>query len=508
MSSNSLKYLIFFVVVICNLSGFSQETKRVNLNKAERLLGRKTGNEDLNILVGGVELQHDSSLFFCDSAVMIKLTNSFRAYRHVYIMVNDSVDIFGDSLHYNGNTRVAEIYGEVRLVEKKAVLYTDHLTFDRKTRIAYYSSWGRIVDTTNQLTSTIGYFYSDQHDFFFRKDVILTNPDYILKSDSLKYNTESGIAAFFGPTTIVGQDDSVYSEFGWYNTVSDIVYLKRNSFVEHLEHSIRGDTLYYNKLLEYGWGMSDITITDTLQDVIAKGNYAVYEKYGRFARMTDSAMAIFIDKRDSLFLHADTLLVIFDSTNQTKQINAYNKVKFFRNDLQGACDSLVYSACDSSVNMYKNPVIWSDDNQLTSDSIKMVINNNQIDSMVFYNSCFIIAKDDTSSYNQIKGKNMTGYFKNNELYKLLVFGNSETIYYVREEDGELIGINKAEASNMLIFLEDRKLKTITYMVNPKATLFPEKDIDRRDRILRGFKWHGYNRPEKIADIFEWVEPEE
>jgi hypothetical protein len=321
----------------------------------------------------------------------------------------------------------------------------------------------------------------------------------------LKYNTISEIASFYGPTTIVGTEDSVYSEFGWYDTQNDIVYLKINSFVRHLEQSISGDTLYFEQNNDFGWGLNNITITDTLQDAIAKGNKALYEKRKRFARITDSAMAIFIDGKDSLYLHADTIIVLFDSADKAERIIAWNKVKFFREDLQGASDSLVYVVKDSSVNMYVNPVIWSDENQLTADSIKMVIANNQIDTVAFYNSCFIIAKDDTSTYNQIKGKNMVGYFIRNQLHKLTVFGNSETIYYVREENGELIGINKAEASNMLIFIKDKQIQTITYMINPKATLFPEKDIDPRDRILRGFKWHGYNRPEKISDIFVWIE---
>ena len=427
MNKGCIKYLIFLIPFILSINLYSQEVKKVKLNKADRLVGKKTDGESLNILIGNVELQHDSSLFFCDSAVMIKLNNSFRAYHEVYIMVNDSVDIYGDSLHYNGNTQIAEIYGNVKLIEKKAILYTDHLTFNRNTKIAYYQTWGRIIDTTNELRSKIGYYYSENRDFFFRKNVILTNPDYILKSDSLKYNTISETASFYGPTTIVGEEDSVYSEYGWYNTQNDIVYLTLNSFVKHLEQSISGDTLYYEKNRDYGWGLNNITISDTLQDVIAKANKALYNKDEGFTRITDSTLAIFIDGLDSLYLHADTLIILFDSADQAERIIAWNHVKFFRDDLQGASDSLVYVVNDSSVNMYVNPVIWSDENQLTADSIKMVIADNKIDTVAFYNSCFIIARDDTNSYNQIKGKNMVGYFKRNQLYKLTVFGNSETI---------------------------------------------------------------------------------
>ncbi len=499
-----IKSISVLLCVLIPVFVFSQETRKVKLNRAEKLLGVTISGVELNILTGDVELQHDETLFYCDSAVLIKLTNSFKAYENVYIMVNDSVDIYGDSMHYDGNTRIAEIFGDVKLIDNKATLYTNLLEYNRNTEIAYYYTGGRIIDKENELVSIIGYYYSEYREFFFKDDVVVTTPDYLMYSDTLKYNTDNEIVYIYGPTNIIGEEDSVYCEYGWYDTKSDIAYLKINAFVQHLEQTISGDSLFYNKEEEFGWGLNNVVVTDSVQDVIITGNKARYEKMGHFSSMTDSAMAIFIDNLDSLYMHADTIKVIFDSTDQPELVKAYNKVKFFRDDMQGACDSLVYYVKDSTFTMYKNPVLWSDENQLTSDSIKMVILNSQIDTMVFYGSCFIIALDDTGTYNQIKGKNMIGYFRHNELYKLSVFGNSQTIYFVREEEGELIGVNKAEASDMLIFLKDRQMKTITYLINPKATLYPEKDLHPQDLKLRGFKWHGYNKPLKIADIFNWV----
>jgi hypothetical protein len=219
--------------------------------------------------------------------------------------------------------------------------------------------------------------------------------------------------------------------------------------------------------------------------------------------MTERAIAVMIDKKDSLFLHSDTIKATFDSAQDIRDIFCYYKAKFFRKDLQGMADSLTYHGADSVITMYKEPVIWSEKNQLTADSIKMTIRNQQIDTMVMYSSAFIVSEDDTNKYNQVKGRDMIGYIKNNELYKIRVTGNAETIYFVREEDRTLIGINRAIASDMLIFFENKEVKTITYIDRPVATLFPEKDISPFDLKLKGFKWITGRRPLTKEDIFTW-----
>jgi lipopolysaccharide export system protein LptA len=244
-------------------------------------------------------------------------------------------------------------------------------------------------------------------------------------------------------------------------------------------------------------------LTDTLQDMIVLGHYAQYDRLAHYAFVTDSTVAIMIDRTDSLYLHADTLKIITDSADQAKKMYAYFKVKFFREDLQGMCDSMTYTIADSTLTLYKEPVLWSDENQLSSDSIKIVYANKEIDSLVLHDNCFIASRDDTATFNQIKGKSMVGYFSNNELYKITVSGNSQTIYFVREDNGSLIGINKVVSSKMLIFIKENQIKTITYIDMPKATLYPEKDIPPMERKLKGFKWIEGRRPLSKHDIFVW-----
>jgi lipopolysaccharide export system protein LptA len=261
--------------------------------------------------------------------------------------------------------------------------------------------------------------------------------------------------------------------------------------------------MYYERKPGYGQVFKNAVLVDTLKDIILKGNYGELHRNKGFAFMTKRALAVVIDKKDSLFLHSDTIRATFDSAQNIKNIFFYYKAKFYRHDLQGMSDSMTYHGFDSTITMYKEPVIWSDKNQLTADSITLTILNGQIDSLVLYSSAFVASEDDTNKFNQVKGRDLVGYIKNSELYKIRVFGNAETIYYVREEDRSLIGINKAISSDMLIFLENKEIKSITYIDRPVATLYPEKDISPFDLKLKGFKWMPNKRPLTKSDIFFW-----
>ena len=503
--NTNIKYLFFSFLCLFMFSQTinAQETKIVKLIKADKLIGIKKSGEEVNILNGNIELEHDSTLFFCDSANLYKSANTLDAFGNVHIIVNDSVDIFGDVLYYDGNTKIAEIHNHVKLIDEKATLTTNHLKYFRKTKTAYYYTGGKIIDEENQLTSLKGYYFTDRKEFFFKDSVVVVNPDYVMYSDSLMYNTKTEIIYFQGPSEINGKDDFMYCEDGWHDTQNDISLLKIKAFITHKHNSLYGDTIFYDKEKGYGKAINNISISDTIKDMMVKGNFAEYFKEAGFSYITDSATAIIIDNSDSLFIHSDTIKVVFDSTKKVKTLFAYYKTKYYREGMQGMCDSLVYEIQDSTISMYKTPVLWTEENQLSSDSIKIVTKNNQIDSIAFYNSAFIISQDDTNKFNQVKGKLIVAYFKDNEIKKLTVNGNSESLYFVRDENKNLTGIKKAVSSNILIYLENRKMKTITYIGNPKTPMYPPKDLSPKDLILRNFIWLDEKRPKSVSDIYIW-----
>jgi lipopolysaccharide export system protein LptA len=494
--------LIFF---ISSFLSYSQDTTRIQLERADSWEYDQSIMVDVQRITGNVIMSHDSAYLYCDSAYLNDEKNNVVAYGNVHIKISDTLNLFGDSLKYDGNTKVARIFSNVKLIDNQTVLTTDTLVFDRKTQIAQYDYWGKIVNDKNNLVSKHGYYYTDKKEFFFKEKVILINPDYIINSDTLMYNTVTEVSYFLGPSTIVSKDkiDSIYCEKGWYDTRFDKARFRKNSIIWHEDQYLTGDSLYYERKSGFGQAFNHALLADTTQNILLMGNYGELQRRKGFAFMVDSAVAVMIDKKDSLFMHSDTVKAIFDTSERIKTVHCYYKMKFFRDDLQGMSDSLVYHAADSTVTMYREPVVWSGKNQLTADSITLTIRNGQADSLKMYNTAFIISEDDTNKFNQIKGRNIKAKFRNNELYKINVIGNSETIYYVREEDSTLIGINKALSSDMIIFLEKNQVNSITYLQNPSAVLYPEKDISPYDLKLKNFKWLKTNRPLVKEDIFIW-----
>jgi lipopolysaccharide export system protein LptA len=504
IKSNLLFQAFLIVAGIIGVSSqlLAQKTTKVILEHADILKLASENGANVQVLMGNAILRQDSTYFYCDTARLDE-NNNLRARGKVHISYSDSVHLYGDFLTYSGNTRIAVLDSNVKMIDKRATLYTDHLEYDRNQAMAYYFTGGRIVDEDNVLTSMSGRYYTQTYDFLFTDSVVVVNPDYTMYSDTLRYNTDSEIVHIQSPTNIYGKDDHIYSEKGWYDTRANQAELSKNNRIAHLEQILKGDWIYYDGAKEYGKAIGNVWVKDTAQNIILQGGISEFYRSEKYSYITDSACAILVDTYDSLYMHADSFILVLDSADDARFLFAYNHMKFFRDDLQGMCDSLVFRVQDSVIALLNNPVLWSDENQITSDSIWMYVTDNRIDSMVMFNLAFIISKDSTETFNQIKGRQMRAYFRENQLYKIMVIGNAETIYYVREEDRDLVGINRSVSSNMMIMLENRKLKQIYYLNKPEAVLYPEKDFPKDEQLLRDFKWITGQRPANKNEIYIW-----
>ncbi|MFH0865480.1 MAG: OstA-like protein [Bacteroidota bacterium] len=493
-------YILFAVLLFFSATSFAQKATKIDIVNANSLEYDESKGKDVKQLIGDVILKHEDTYLYCDSAYLYTESNTLKAFGNVHIS-STSVNIYSDVLTYDGNAKSAQMHKDVKLNDGNMHLETEHLNYNTKTHVGNYFTGGKITDPQNNLTSIIGYYYSDTKQFFFKDSVVLVNPQYTMKSDTLMYNTETEVSFFYGPTTIVSDSNFIYCENGWYDTKNDIAQFNENAYFRNNEQKLNGDSLYYNRTLGFGKAFNNITVTDTVRDIILKGNYAEYYEKDGITMMTEKALLIQDIDGDSLYLHADTLKAFFDSTRTGKFMYAYYNARFFKSDLQGVADSIYYSFKDSVISMYKVPILWTEDNQLSADTILIIMKNKQIDRMELYSSAFIISQDDTAKFNQVKGKMLTGYFVDNELKKITVNGNGETLYYVRDDDEKLIGINKAVSDKLLIYVEDREINTITFITNPEATLYPEKDLSPSDILLKGFHWEELIRPLSKEEVF-------
>jgi lipopolysaccharide export system protein LptA len=435
-------------------------------------------------------------------------------------------------LKYYGDSRKAELYTHVRLIKGNTTLTTDRLDYDMNTDVASYNSGARIIDrsesigispesksgkkagaaksTENVLTSRTGYFYSRDNMLFFRKDVVLTNPDYVLLSDTLKYSTTSNTAFFYGPTTVTGQSSFIYAESGWYDTGRDVADLNKNSFVRSGAQKIWGETIHYERPLGTARAMGDIVMHDTVQNVYITGMYGYSDQQKDSALVTGKALMVQVLDDDTLFLHGDTLAIMRDSLSKAmgltgdsakKVLMAYHHVKMYKFDLQGKCDSLVYMLRDSMIHMFREPVLWSDVNQLTATHIRMQLANDRMDKLYLDNGAFIVSQEDTARYSQIKGRDMIGYFEQNELRRIHVEGNAQTIYFARDKVNKYIGVNRAEGSEIMIGMADSKVQKINIIKSPEATFYPVNELSAKELRLKDFIWRSSERPMQKGDIY-------
>lgn len=529
---------------------FSYAQKRIEIVNAGSL---KVDNEiaaGAKRLIGDVQFKHEDALLFCDSAYFYS-DNSLDAFGNVHIQQSDGVNLYGDLLKYNGNEKLAVLTDNVLVDKGDMKLSTDVLNYDIASGIGYYNTPGRIVNKDNVLTSERGTYYSKTNDVNFKKNVVLTNPQFTINCDTMRYNTVSKMTYFLGPTTVKSKENLIYCEDGWYDTNNDLSSFSKNAYINTKEQKMLGDSLFYDRKQRIGKAFKNVVIIDSAQNVNIGGDYAIHYELIDVSYVTGNALLTQKYDKDTLFLHADTLKAVGNSyakkvkakepnknlntsdddgkgkkskknkvklrevdfvkdtitispvkvdTAQGKKLYAYHNVKFLKKDLQGKCDSMVFATADSLMRLYGKPVVWSDENQLTADSMLIQTGAKAIQSLELTTGGFIASKEDTMRYNQIKGKYIKAHFKKNELYMIKVNGNGQTIYFAKDKE-HITAVNRADCSNLTIYLKEKKIDHITFITKPEATLYPLNQIDVKELKLKDFGWRGTERPYTLKDIF-------
>jgi lipopolysaccharide export system protein LptA len=491
------------LIFCCWFRCVAQEPSKIHLVHSDALEYDEKKGGKVRKLIGNVQFEQDTTVMFCDSAYFPMDRNYIECFAHVHIIKNDSIHIYGEELHYNGDTKFAEMFRKVRLTNHDMTMTTEYLTYDMVKDIANYTNNAKIVDKENTLTSKIGFYYSDIDVFVFHKKVVLVNPKYTIHTDTMNYNTVTKMAYFLGPTTIISKENLIYCENGWYDTERDVSSFKEHSYIITKEQKMWGDSMYYDRGKGFGQAFRNVVILDTVQKILVNGDYGEYHDVNEISLVTGHAMMTQIFEKDSLFMHGDTLKSTFDSIKNVRTMYCFHHVRFFKSDLQGRCDSLVYSSYDSITRMFYSPIVWSEKNQMTGDTITITMKNKKIDQMNIYHNSFIISQNDSLRYDQVKGKNSIGYFDDSShLSKVKVMGNGQTIYYGKDKDNKYVGVNRADCTDIWIFMQRNKVHDIKFIKSPDATFYPINELSPQELRLKDFKWLNDIRPMEKADIFK------
>ena len=464
---------------------------------------------DMQRLIGHVKMRHDSAYFFCDSAYFFQKTNSFKAFQNVHIIVNDSVEVFSDLLDYDGNTRFAEFFDNVKLMDDSTTLLTEYLTYDRNLHLACYPDSATTYRGDKTLISCIGYYRDNIKEFSFFENVEVLSPKYQMYTDTLYYNTDIEKMWFEGPTTILDKENTLEGRHGYYLVDEDVAFLVKRPLMYNETQRMQSDSIYYNRDVGLAKAFDHVDMIDTSYKIVMRGNYFEMWEDSGFSFATDSAYAISYEGGDSLYIHGDTLFVHIDKEKEeVEKLIARRNVRFFKSDMQGKCDTLTYLMADSTIRMRVAPILWAEDSQLSGIDIDIKLKDQKVEWVLQKGNAFIISQDTIEGFNQIKGADITSRFRDGNIHRVNVDGTkAETIYWIRDNDGSLIGIDVSDSETMAIEIENQSVSIIKSFKDIHETMYPEEDLKESDRYLSGFKWHDEARPTDKDDIFRRIEAE-
>lgn len=510
------KAISFLLLVFSSIQFFSQEVEEettqinivygANFTKDEaQFPGAAIFSKDTR----QVQFEHEGADMWCDNAIYYIKENRIRAVGNVRMQQGDSVLMTSGKVAYDGNIKLAKAYESVLLESRTSengnmTLRTDTLYFDREKQESYYDSFGTVIDSANTLTSEIGKYFLETKKYQFLDSVHIDNAKYILDSEQLDYYTTSKNAYMYGPSTITGADYKMYCERGFYDTKIESGYGIKNTEIHYNNRIVEGDSVYFDRASEFASATNNITVTDTINKGIIKAHYAEVFKAKDSVFATKRAVSIGLMENDSIFIHGDTLMAT--GKPDKRILRAFRNAKMFKTDMSGKCDSIHSEQRTGLTQMIKNPVVWNGENQMTGDSIHIIsdLKTEKLDSLKVLSNAFLVSLDSIGKvgYNQAKGVNLYGKFIDNEMKIIDLVKNTEVIYYMYNDDNELIGIDKTICSKIHITLANNDVEDLTFITDPDGDIFPEKELPTNSRILKGFIWRGDERLMTKDDIFD------
>lgn len=488
-----------------------EEGTRVHLLHADMLYFDDRIHRTAQFLVGNVQFEHDGTLMYCDSAMFYEASNSFDAFGHVRLNQGDTLTLVGEELYYNGIDKLARVRYNVVLKHRETRLYTDSLDYDRLYDLGYFFEGGRLLDKDNELISDWGEYSPATRNATFNYNVRLQSPASpkpartVLLSDTLHYNTRTEVAHVVGPSNIEHGGNHVYTEQGYYHMNTDFAYLLERSILQNGAKRLVGDSIVWDNIHHEGEAFGDAVYTDEENKNILMGQYCYYNDSTGYAEATDSALVIDYSQKDSMFAHADTLKMFtynIETDSVYRVLHAYHHMRAYRQDVQAVCDSMVYISKDSCLTMYRDPILWMNDQQVLGEEIKAFFNDSTIDSIQVLRQTLSVERMTDKHYNQVAGHVMRIYFKNGDVDLTQVEGNVMLNYYPLDDDSLMIGMNHTETTLMKLFMKSRKVDHV-WMPAAQGTLYPLPLIPPDALYLENFQWFDYIRPLNKDDIFVW-----
>ena len=476
--------------------------------------------DDNPFFAGNVQFLHQGSTLTADEVIFYREQNFVKAIGNVKLQNADGSVITSGEMEYDGNTQKGIARKNVVLTDPGQTIKTEILYYDRVSNNAYFNTGGTIAKDGNVMYTKSANYDLNSRIIDFTGNVKIDNAEYTVEGVNIVQNQNTNTATFNGPTTITNKKNPsnlIYTEKGNYNMNSKEVYLKKNSRIHYNDKILTGDDLYFNQITGFGTGKGNVTLRDPKEKRYMKGGYGeIYEKKDS-AMMTDKPYAVKILEKDSMYFSAEKLLAYqkIDSTNPLKKksfLRAYKKARMFKTNIQLRTDSLSFNETDGIMHLNGNPIAWSDEKQVTGNKIEAYFDTEKeyIDSLRVIGNAFAISKADSlnkkDEFNQVKGKLMIVYYKENQINLAKVIGNAQAITYAddtneKTKEVERIGVALSTCGTIEALFEDRRVQIISCNVGANTDIYPMSKISREKRFFTDYNWNTKDRLRKWQDIF-------
>ncbi len=508
----------------------------VDILNADRFSFKKIDSlNEFQMMAGNVRLRQGSTVFSADSAVYNKFSKVLEAFGNIHINDNDSIHTYSQYLHYKVDTRIATLKRKVRLTDRTTQLFTEELEYDLNQKIGIYRNNGRVVNKSSVLTSREATYYADLKDVYFRQNVKLKDPEYNLTTDSLLYNTNNQIATFITKTIIEDSTRRIETSDGYYDLQAKNAFFGKRPIIKDGAVTIIANEVETDDRTGISILKGNAVFRDTAQGVSIIANYIESNRNeesffatqrplmilkqeqdsiyvtgdtlysGRFSKLQKQLDTVQIDSSvvidtDSIVQEKDSLFATNNSDSADRYFQVYRNVRIFSDSLQAVCDSLFYNGVDSVFQLYTNPVVWASGSQVTGDTIQLFTKNKKADRLLVYENGMLINKAGENMFNQIRGNTLNGQFVDGNIEQMRAKGNAESVYYAKDDQEKLIGINRASGDIIDMRFANKELQKVVFISDVKGTMYPVRKMPETEKRLRDFNWQEEKRPKSKFEL--------
>lgn len=406
--------------------------------------------------------------------------------------------IQADQLTYYPEKKLAILQNNVVFEAQNATCYTQQLVYDMEKKQGSFSNRGRLLQNEMVLTSLAGVYDGIKHTVTFSKDVVLSDPSYMVHCNQLCYNTTTEAADFKGFTKVVYEDGTLTTEQGGTYMMAKKHLLFNQGTLDTKDIVLFADCLEVFDAKDCA-ANGHVSLRSKAHNAVITGEKATYAEKEKKTEITGHPLLTSMINNEPIYLRADTFIALEKEGKGgvlDHQIHALNNVRLYQEFLQGIADGAVYNSSDNTIDLHNKPVVWCGSFQITGEDVHIVMLENEQVKMFVNKNLFMVSADPVGNYNQVKGQKMTADFKDGAIEKMSVEGNGESLYFALADDNELVGMNHIKCNMMEITIKDNQLERMAFKPKPSGVFYPAEQLEEEQMKLEDFVWYGEQWPTK------------